>query len=438
MQNRAKSVSLAITPIVLLAILCAAASLHAVKIYRNLHYDRFPCDFCVYYASAMALRTGLDPYTAELVNIAPPVGAAGGIPHATDPPTYVLAFVPFTYLQPNASFTLWIVLNAAAFLLTLILLLGPVCRISRTWACGLAALAILYPPLGWHFDSSQNKLLLLLLLVVAMRCLENGRDGWAGLALAVAGLVRIFPLLLVGYLLLRRRWRPLLFFGISFLAGTLITIGMIGFGKSLDFLTGAKFLTSRVWLDLDSNASLLALVSRIFWDTGRTGPMANILRQLFCFAAWGLVLATTAFATLMLPIGSKNIQEDENKLYSLWLTVAVLLSPTAFANDLIFLYLPFALIADGALKGTASMRSICAAIGSYILPRNPALLRQLLDLAGLPMIGFPAILGSQFFTLFLGFVAVFWFVIDGPSLVTPGSKLGLVTPHDYSQPRLFS
>ncbi|HTT77119.1 MAG TPA: hypothetical protein VMF50_14220 [Candidatus Binataceae bacterium] len=35
------------------------------------------------------------------------------------------------------------------------------------------ALAILYPRLDWHFDSSQNELRLLLLLVAAMRWLRN-------------------------------------------------------------------------------------------------------------------------------------------------------------------------------------------------------------------------------------------------------------------------
>lgn len=72
---------------------------------------------------------------------------------------------------------------------------------------------------------------------------------------------------------------------------------------------------------------------------------------MFCFAAWSLVLAATAFATLMLQIGSKNTQEDENKLYSRWLTVAELPTPTAFAYDLIFLYLTIRLNRRRGIEG---------------------------------------------------------------------------------------
>ena len=44
-----------------------------------------------------------------------------------------------------------------------------------------------------------------------MRCMEDGYDGSAGLLLALGGLTRLFPFVIGGYLLIRRRWRVTFF-----------------------------------------------------------------------------------------------------------------------------------------------------------------------------------------------------------------------------------
>jgi hypothetical protein len=162
-------------------------------------------DFSIYYASGLALREHRDPYTTDLNSIAPELNLEiEPMRYATDPPTYLLAFEPLTLLPLQQAFWVWEALNLAALLASLALLFrGSGLGVWR--ALAIVALALLYPPVGEHFFYGQNKIFVLLMLALMIRWMADGHDAPAGLILGVAVLMRGFPLLLVGYLLLRRR-----------------------------------------------------------------------------------------------------------------------------------------------------------------------------------------------------------------------------------------
>ena len=70
-------------------------------------------DYSIYYSSALAMREGMNPYTADLTPLAHSLGfELGKINHATDPPTFVMCFVPLTLLGPRTGFYVWTAINA--------------------------------------------------------------------------------------------------------------------------------------------------------------------------------------------------------------------------------------------------------------------------------------------------------------------------------------
>src|SRR3984893_3281601 len=80
-------------------------------------------DYSIYYSSALALRQGMNPYTTDLTPLAHSLGfELDKINHATDPPTFVMCFVPLTLLSPRAGFYVWTAINGFSFLLALVLL----------------------------------------------------------------------------------------------------------------------------------------------------------------------------------------------------------------------------------------------------------------------------------------------------------------------------
>jgi hypothetical protein len=93
----------------------------------------------------------------------------------------------------------------------------------------------LYEPTTQEFFYAQTQILILLLLALVMRWLQRGHDAAAGFALALAGLLKIFPLLLIGYLLAIRRWRATVYTVCGLLLGGLLTLALVGLTHSLAF-----------------------------------------------------------------------------------------------------------------------------------------------------------------------------------------------------------
>jgi hypothetical protein len=406
-----------IAGIAVVAIVWILAIVHVFGLAKEVQYKNFPCDFCSYYSSDLALRAGLDPYTADLPAIERKLGTYSQVAHGTEPPTQLLLLEPFTYFSLGYGFWVWIALSALALAASLGLLLGPRSGLSYQAAWILVALAILYSPIYNHFITSQNKLFTLLILVVMMRCMEDGYDGIAGLLLALAGLTRMFPFVLVGYLLIRRRWRVILYTAAGTLLFGAITIAFIGAANSLSFIH--SIATSARYWDSDYNTSPVTLVSRIFWHTGYSGPVFDLMRTAAVAIVVLLVLTLTTLATFKKPIA----EDHDWRAFSLWLITAVMIFPSSKRYYLVMLLIPFAEIAIAAAHRRASRRAIAMAVVSYLLIRYPGGQARLLGLVGSHIAGVRSVLWSAAFPLLAAYISSYWLVTDEPEDRTLGARL---------------
>ena len=194
----------------MIAFLCLVAMARVWSICDELPARAARWDFSIYYMSAMAVRHGLNPYQTDFDRVGKSLGLeAGEIHHATDPPTFLLSMEPFAAMRERTAFYTWVGLNAIFLAAALALLFGKSSGLGGRSGLALGALAVMYPPIYYHFFFAQSKIPLLLVLVLMMRSMEHGWDRGAGLCLALASLLRAFPLLLIGYLAIQRRWRVL-------------------------------------------------------------------------------------------------------------------------------------------------------------------------------------------------------------------------------------
>jgi glycosyl transferase family 87 len=380
-------------------------------------------DFSIYYASGLVLREHLDPYTTDLDVVGKSLNLEiDPIHYATDPPTFLLCFEPLTLLPLTQAFWLWTALNFAALVAALILLLrGSGLGLWTCWS--LATLSLLYPPVGDHFFYGQNKIFVLLMLVLMMRWMGEGRDAAAGLTLGIATLMRGFPLLLIGYLLLRRRWRAIAYTAVGITIGGVLTIALLGLSQTLSFSHGVRFVTMPRFLALPINLSLAGFVSRMYWYAVGAGPgLSNFIRRLLVVTTQLGVLALTVKATLK----SRDTADLDWRAFSLWVVTAVLLAPTAWVHYLVLMLIPFIMMAIAANRGRASDRAIWMAVASFLLIAPSASVRiafgphphgVLRSLAG----------EGSFVSLALMYVSAYWFAADE----TPIAKIGV--PSAWSQ-----
>jgi hypothetical protein len=355
-----RSTPVGLTAACLLALL---AALRLASFAKQLPSRSTLNDYSIYYVSAYLLRQGENPYTTNLTDPAARLGLVSRLPGATDPPTYLLMIEPLALLTPQSAYWTWQALNALALTVSLWMLLGRGLRADL--AIALVASAVIYPAVINHFYYGQNKVQILLLLVLAMRFFESRRDAAAGVALALAALTRIFPLLLLGYLLIERRWRAMLFALATITGGMIVTGLAIGFGVEASFFKGFDTLTSTKVINYDTNVALGSFVSRLYWARFGVDPGARIeaLRHLTIAAAALGVIALTCIATLR----TASRRDPDSRIYSLWVATSILLSPTAWIHYMVMLFIPFARICSAANYRRASRFAITLAVTSYLL-----------------------------------------------------------------------
>ena len=182
-------------------------------------------DFKAYYIAADMLRRGQDFYDVELQT---QEVLARGLPLNQSfyiyPPLLAIAFVPLTMLPIQTAAQFWFFFNLTLYGLSLAVITRAL-RLDRLTSILplLWILAFLFPPALFTMYKGQVNILLLLLLALTYWLYRKGRERMAGVALGLAVMIKIVPLLLLLYFLWKRRY-------VLSLAAicTIIAIGALG------------------------------------------------------------------------------------------------------------------------------------------------------------------------------------------------------------------
>lgn len=374
-------------------------------------------DFSNYYESAWALRNGIDPYSSYLAPVGARLGLeTGGLLHASETPPFLLCFEPLTLVPPRAAFWAWSAINFAALAIAMYLLLAYRPGLSTRTAWLLAGLILMSAPVTVNLYWGQSQLIVLALMAAAMRSMEHKRDGAAGLLIAAAALLRAYPLLLVGYLLITRRWRALAFATAGIAAGVLVTVAALGLTQVLSFVHGAIWLTDYSVVNRVDNLSLGPFVSRTFWTLTGTaaGSSTDWIRRAAIAVADVLLFAVTIRATLL----DSNRGDPDWRIYSLWIATAIMLSPVAWHHYLLLLIIPFVQLVASASRGRSSSRAIWMAAFAYALSAVSLRIsnRFLVPPPTAFQLDFPWIVHTieetSFGALLTGYIAAYWFATD--------------------------
>ena len=228
----------------------------------------------------------------------------------------------------------------------------------------------------------------------------------------LAGLLRAYPFLLLGYFALRRNWRALKFAIAGAFVGALFPVLILGFARCFSFVHGPAWMSNHDGLIFPFNISVAPFVSRMYWAL--LGPTAaDWARRAVIFAVDAIFLGMTVRVTL----ASVGRRDDDFRIYSLWIVTTILLSPIAWHHYLVLLVLPFVQMAIAVLNDRARPRELWMATASYLLACvSVPITFQLLAHPTAFQRAFPSLsvplLETGFFTLLMAYVAVYWFVAD--------------------------
>ena len=234
---------------------------------------------------------------------------------------------------------------------------------------------------------AQVTSILLVLLSASWFCARRERPAAAGLCLALAALVKLYPVTVGGFFLFDRRWRTLGWAIAFFAAGVLLTnsvhwIELATQGMSVSYQKVAE-----------SELTVLAFVRRsVAHFAGTTIAAAPLSAVIGITALIDVALLAVAVEVTRISHGRADL---DGLLFGLWVALALLMSPLAWVQETLLLipaYLFGTLAAWDGFQRRDGTRKILLIAGSVILAAciATALIKAL------PHPGFAMLLASYF------------------------------------------
>ena len=234
-----------------------------------------------YWVACDAVRTTRDIYAEEIYSIpqanpaaariARPIGPLLIDQYEYPPPFLALPRLLAVVTGDFWSFRrLWFALNLAVVLAGLVIVAVRFDRALGTGARWLTPFVLVAPAMIITLVMGNVQLAIIAASMIAMVLFERGRHAAGGLLLAYAIVSKLYPGLLILYLVLRREWRPVIWtaaFAIALVAITVIDFGLspyVAFAAHVPkLLSGEAFPAFRNPVAIAVNESIPGLVFKL-------------------------------------------------------------------------------------------------------------------------------------------------------------------------------
>lgn len=309
-------------------------------------------DFFLDWSAARNHMDGLSVYMSpefsaqRYLGIQRPVGTSYRV--VGHPPNCILYAYPFAHLNYPYAFLLWNLLSIVCLLVSLVLIVRGLRIRFSLWAllptmAGLLACI----PLMSHLIQGQWTTILLLLIVLAWRLAR--RDRWlAGLPLAAAVSIKLFPAVLLAHFLRRRGVVGLVVFAISFCLLTWIAAEFFGYESFSIYATHITPAATEFRFE-GLNASLVGFWFRLLVKPERGPAMSNIPLADWPYLALALAILSAGtviglYLTMRLKSWRDTDQRQEDLLFAIGVVAMLLVSPITWDHYLLLLVLPLAIL----------------------------------------------------------------------------------------------
>jgi hypothetical protein len=281
-------------------------------------------DFKQYWQAALNIRLSGDPYATT--------------PEPTpypNPPLLAYLLQPLAMLDHRPAQWVWFGINLVALISFSLMChkLAPTASVKRFWGVAILCVA-LAPPTRLSLQLGQLSILLALLVIAGFAWARRSPTT-AGTLLALAGLIKLYPMFVGGYYLFRRRWRVVIWSvtgTIAIMSVSVLTHGTAPFGNY-----ARKVLFGNYYpYTAQFNISLAGFWQRLLTEH----PYAVALTD----APWLaqiLTLVTSALVALLCVRAALVTPGNPLLIFSAWLCGMLLLSPINGYYNLVLLLFPF-------------------------------------------------------------------------------------------------
>lgn len=195
------------------------------------------------------------------------------------PPLLAILLTPLTALSCSSALHVWVALLLGLWIGSAALV---VLWLRRLWAptplataIGLTFTLLCWPLASGVTQYAQVDTIVLFFLLLAPWLIASRHPGWGGAALAFVAMIKVFPVVLIGYYVLRGRWRVVWGAALCMVALLVFQIAVVGLPEMLAMR--AILSNGSVFVPQADNFSLLHLPVWIALTLGaRSVPTANL------------------------------------------------------------------------------------------------------------------------------------------------------------------
>ncbi len=304
-------------------------------------------DFEAYYNGALAFRYKFPLYQTmvDFFKVGP-YAYEGPLPYVY-PPFFAIFLSPLAYLSFNTAVFVWFFINQILFFSGIYLLLRTMSRkYSSIEIAVLLFVFMNFTPLFVDYLIGQCNVILFFLITAGLYCYRSDKPVYAGIAMALACVIKVIPVLLLFYALWKRQFKV-------FLAGMLTLLSI--FSYSLLFFDVKlfpwylKFMMHQTLFNaFHDNHSITGFFSRLLthsmWIKGLfdSPTAARLCIALTSLVVIGVFLVVTRKKT-------KVSDSETPREYALGVVTMLLLSKMTSTPYLVMLLLPLGVMAKDML-----------------------------------------------------------------------------------------
>jgi hypothetical protein len=327
------------------------------------NHDRIKTtDFVNFYAAASIVRAGNGPilYKAETQDpVLRSILGRKSLDYFLHPPFFAAAMVPLSYLTVERAFVVWTLFNLALIGSLPTILAECVSFVARKPYLGL--IGMVFFPVLTTLTLGQDSIVLLFTITIGYVLLVRRHDAAAGLVFALATIKFQYVLVIVGFLLIARRFRVVAGFavgGVILLLASLLVTGFAGFTDYVRFVRD---------YDLHDGYGAMHLAQMVNWRGFFAGM--GWMTHIRAYSAVG--------STLLLVLGvicsrSARAAASPDLAFCLYVAIAVAGSPYAYFQDATLLLLPIFLAMDsvvsGRIRGTGAAILAACCVFVFVWP----------------------------------------------------------------------
>ena len=310
-------------------------------------------DFVSDYFPAYSLRNGGAIYGEDIANLEKKMLGASKIPNF-HPPFNALLFLPLSFLPYNKAF---VVLGVISLILLLLInqLVVRGLELNNEWFLNYVCFTLCWFPVLYCLILGQSSMIIAACLIGGWFYLRLKKEYIAGFLFAIATLMKLFPGLVLLYLLILKQWRTF-FATVSFIVvGLIVTTIIVGFD---DMRTYVMIIVAR---DIDDyqgyvlNHSIGGIVTRLFGKPmGWFEPLVElpyIASLLIILLSIGVLVYTVLKMREMVVT-----KERADYAFALTLVTMLLLSPITWTHIFPVLILPIGLLLREYINEPTSKR----------------------------------------------------------------------------------